>query len=92
MWIVSKRLKHLHTFEELALGQVSRTHPCSRLHIFNKSCDAMRAVVVLALLCCIGGAATTGGNQTDILINGLDGGTQLFDPYCTDKHATSNLK
>jgi hypothetical protein len=51
----------------------------------------MRIVVVLALLCCIGRMAAMCGNRTDILINGLRG-TQLFDPYCNDKHATGNLQ
>jgi len=51
----------------------------------------MGAVVVLVLLYVTGGVAATCGNRTGILINGA-GGTQLFDPYCTDKHATGNLQ
>ncbi len=31
------------------------------------------------------------GDQKGILINGYYGGTQLFDPYCTDQHATGNV-
>ncbi|CAM6001805.1 unnamed protein product [Sphagnum balticum] len=54
----------------------------------------MIAVVIIAWLCCVGTLAVKDkpcANRTGILMNGHNGGTQLFDPYHTD-NTDSNLE
>ena len=53
-------------------------------------------VITTSLLLFITGgvvhALATCTNRTGILINGIIGGTQLFDPYCTDNHTIGNMQ